>query len=179
MTKTKELAKEATGPLAGVRIIDLTSVVLGAYATQILGDMGADVIKIESPHGDRGDGGDVMRWAGQAPNGIRDLGPIFVSINRNKRLAAARPEARRSARRALEAALIKTADVFTANVRYEGLKRMGLGYEDVRAIKPDIVYVHAAGYGSDGPYAGLPAYDDLIQAGAGMADLLNRADGTA
>ena len=176
MTKTKELAKEATGPLAGVRIIDLTSVVLGAYATQIMGDMGADVIKVESPHGDRGLGGDVMRWAGEAPNGIKDLGPIFVSINRNKRsllLDLKKPSAQRALKR-----LIKTADVFCANVLYEGLKRMGLGYEDVAAIKPDIVYVHAAGYGSDGPYAGLPAYDDLIQAGAGMADLLNRADGT-
>jgi crotonobetainyl-CoA:carnitine CoA-transferase CaiB-like acyl-CoA transferase len=177
MTKTtKALAKEATGPLAGVRIIDLTSVVLGAYATQIMGDMGADVIKVESPHGDRGLGGDVMRWAGTAPNGINDLGPIFVTINRNKRslLLDLKDE---KAKRALKR-LIKTADVFTANVRYEGLKRMGLSYEDVAAIKPDIVYVHAAGYGSDGPYAGLPAYDDLIQAGAGMADLLNRADGT-
>lgn len=175
MTKTNELAKDVTGPLAGVRIIDLTSVVLGAYATQILGDMGADVIKVESPLGDRGDGGDVMRWAGQAPNGIRDLGPIFVSINRNKRsvlLDLKKDAAKRAIRK-----LIATADVFCANVRYEGLKRMGLSYEDVKAIKPDIVYIHAAGYGSDGPYAGLPAYDDLIQAGAGMADLLGRADG--
>lgn len=175
MTDKKELAAEATGPLKGVRIIDLTSVVLGAYATQILGDMGADVIKVESPLGDRGNGGDVMRWAGDAPNGVRDLGPIFMSINRNKRsilLDLKQEKAKRVIRR-----LIETADVFTANVRYDGLKRMGLSYEDVKAIKPDIVYVHAAGYGSDGPYAGLPAYDDLIQAGAGMADLASRTDG--
>ncbi|CAN5269057.1 CoA transferase [soil metagenome] len=176
MSDPKELASEATGPLKGVRIVDLTSVVLGAYATQILGDMGADVIKVESPLGDRGLGGDVMRWAGEAPNGQKDMGPIFVTINRNKRsilLDLREEKAKRIIRK-----LIKTADVFAANVRYDGLKRMGLGYEDVCAVKPDIVYVHAAGYGSDGPYAGLPAYDDLIQAGAGMADLASRTDGS-
>jgi crotonobetainyl-CoA:carnitine CoA-transferase CaiB-like acyl-CoA transferase len=75
------------------------------------------------------------------------------------------------------ARLIRTCDVFAASVRYDGLKRLGLSYEDVAAIKPDIVYVHAAGYGSDGPYAGEPAYDDLVQAAAGASDLLPRVDG--
>src|SRR5204863_9942932 len=75
--------------------------------------------------------------------------------------------------------LIKTCDVFTAAVRYEGLKRLGLAYEDVAAIKPDIIYAHAAGYGSDGPYAGEPAYDDLIQSASGLADVLPRVDGNA
>ena len=86
LPKTHELANEATGPLKGVRILDMTSVVFGAYATQMLGDLGADVIKIEFPGGRRGGGGDIMRWAGHPPEGApEDLGPIFMTINRNKR----------------------------------------------------------------------------------------------
>ena len=172
----KTLAETATGPLSGVRILDLTSVVNGAYATQILADQGADVIKLEDPGGRRGGGGDIMRWAGHVPEGApRDLGPIFLTINRNKRsivLDLKEASAQRAIRR-----LIKTCDVFAASVRYDGLKRLGLGYEEVKAIKPDIIYVHAAGYGSDGPYAGEPAYDDLIQSASGMADVLPRTDG--
>ena len=81
-----ELAREATGPLKGVRILDMTSVVFGAYATQMLGDLGADVIKVEFPGGRRGGGGDIMRWTGALPEGCPpDLGPIFLTINRNKR----------------------------------------------------------------------------------------------
>src|SRR5258705_13612977 len=82
----KVLADTATGPLAGIRILDLTSVVNGAYATQILADQGADVIKLEDPGSGRGAGGDIMRWAGHVPDGApRDMGPIFLTINRNKR----------------------------------------------------------------------------------------------
>ncbi|WP_411288526.1 CaiB/BaiF CoA transferase family protein [Phenylobacterium sp.] len=176
MAESKQLAERATGPLAGIRILDLTSVVNGAYATQILADQGADVIKLEDPGSGRGAGGDIMRWAGHVPEGTpRDLGPIFLTINRNKRsivLDLKEPSAQRAIRR-----LIKSCDVFAASVRYEGLKRLGLAYEDVAAIKPDIVYVHAAGYGSDGPYAGEPAYDDLIQSASGLADVLPRTDG--
>src|SRR6185503_20478140 len=84
--KAAELEKEVTGPLKGVRILDMTSVVFGAYATQMLGDLGADVIKVEFPGGRRGGGGDIMRWAGHVPEGApADLGPIFMTINRNKR----------------------------------------------------------------------------------------------
>jgi crotonobetainyl-CoA:carnitine CoA-transferase CaiB-like acyl-CoA transferase len=177
VAKPAKLAKETTGPLKGVRIVDLTSVVFGAYATQMLGDLGADVIKVEFPAGRRGDGGDIMRWAGipAGDEARRGLGPIFMTINRNKRsiLLDLREE---RAKRAL-ARLIKTADVFTSSVRYEGMKRLGLDYDAVKAIKPDIVYVHGAGYGSGGPYAGEPAYDDLVQSASGLADLLNRTDG--
>jgi crotonobetainyl-CoA:carnitine CoA-transferase CaiB-like acyl-CoA transferase len=176
VAETKQLSETATGPLAGVRIFDLTSVVFGAYATQILGDQGAEVFKLEDPGSGRGDGGDIMRWAGHVPEGTpRDLGPIFMTINRNKRsiLVDLKDPA---ARPALEK-LIASCDVFAASVRYEGLKRLGLAYEDVVKIRPDIVYVHAAGYGSDGPYAGEPAYDDLIQSASGLADLLPRIDG--
>lgn len=176
MAEAEKLAKTATGPLAGIRILDLTSVVNGAYGTQILADQGADVIKLEDPGSGRGSGGDIMRWAGHTPpDAPRDMGPIFLAINRNKRsvLLDLKQE---SARRALKR-LIRTCDVFVASVRYEGLKRLGLSYEDVAAIKPDIVYAHAAGYGSDGPYAGEPAYDDLIQSASGLADVLPRIDG--
>jgi len=171
-----ELAKAATGPLKGVRILDMTSVVFGAYATQMLGDLGAEVIKVEFPGGVRGAGGDIMRWAGAVPPGApEDLGPIFMTINRNKRsvlLDLREPDARA----ALDH-LIAEADVFAATVRYEGLKRLSLDYDAVRSIRPDIVYVHGAGYGSDGPYAGEPAYDDLIQTASGFADVLSHTDG--
>ncbi len=174
--RTRDLAAEATGPLKGVRILDMTGVVFGAYATQILGDQGADVIKVEFPGGRRGGGGDIMRWTGHGqPGGPEDLGPIFMTINRNKRSVLL--DLREAAAAAALRALIATSDVFAVSVRYEGLRRLGLDYEAVRQVRPDIVYVHGAGYGSGGPYAGEPAYDDLIQAASGMADLLPRTDG--
>ena len=176
MAETRELATTATGPLAGIRILDQTSVVFGSYATQILGDQGAEVIKIEDPGSGRGDGGDIMRWAGHVPEGApRDLGPIFLTINRNKRSVVV--DMRDPAAKPLMEALIASCEVFATSIRYDGLKRLGLAYEDVRALRPDVVYVHAAGYGSEGPYAGEPAYDDLIQSASGLADLLPRTDG--
>lgn len=176
MAEFKKLAKDATGPLKGVRILDLTSVVFGAYATQMLGDQGAEVIKLEDPGSGRGDGGDIMRWAGHTPaEAPRDLGPIFLAINRNKRSVLM--DMKDPAQWPFLEALIKSCEVFATSIRYEGLKRLGLSYEDVKAIRPDVVYVHAAGYGSDGPYAGEPAYDDLIQSASGLADILPRTDG--
>lgn len=173
MTK---LADKPTGPLSGVRILDLTSVVNGAYGVQILADQGADVIKVEDPGSGRGDGGDIMRWAGHMPEGApKGMGPIFLTINRNKRsvLLDMKSDAGKQALRKL----IESCDVLASSIRYEGMKRLGLSYEDVAAIRPDIVFVHAAGYGSDGPYAGEPAYDDLIQSASGCADILPRTDG--
>jgi len=176
VAERRSLAKEATGPLKGIRILDMTSVVNGAYGVQILADQGAEVIKIEDPVGTRGGGGDIMRWSGIMPEGApRDMGPIFMTINRNKRsvvLDLKKPQARRAILR-----LAATCDAVVASVRYDGLKRLGLAYEDIAEVKPDIVYVHAAGYGSDGPYAGEPAYDDLIQSASGCADILPRTDG--
>jgi len=164
------------GPLHGIRVIDLTSVVLGAYATAMLGDLGADVIKVESPSPKNGNGGDIMRWAGDTQSGDRNgLGPIFLSFNRNKRslqLDLKNPEAKDALLK-----LIATADVVAANVRYEGLKRLGLSYEDVKAVKPDIVYVVGTGYGEGGPYGGRPAYDDMIQAVSGIASMMSEVDG--
>ena len=176
MAEAKAMGGEATGPLKGVRILDMTSVVNGAYGVQILADQGADVIKIEDPGSGRGDGGDVMRWAGHLPEGApRGMGPIFLTINRNKRSVVLDLKSE-TGKRALNE-LIRACDVLATSVRYDGMKRLGLAYEDVAAIRPDIVYVHAAGYGSDGPYAGEPAYDDLIQSASGMADILPRTDG--
>ena len=173
---TVELAEQTRGPLKGLRVVDMTAVVFGAYATQMLGDLGAEVIKVESPPDETGRGGDVMRWAGSPPEGApADLGPIFMTINRNKRsvlLDLREPEACEALR-----TLIAGADAFVATVRYDGLKRLGLDYDAVRKLKPDIVYVHGSGFGADGPYAGLPAYDDLIQAVSGAADILSIADG--
>jgi crotonobetainyl-CoA:carnitine CoA-transferase CaiB-like acyl-CoA transferase len=161
---------QANGPLAGIRILDLTSVVNGAYATQILADQGADVIKLEDP------GGDIMRKPG-VPEGRNAelLGPNFLTLNRNKRSIVLDLKSAR-ARKAMER-LIASCDVFVSSVRYDALKRLGLSFEEVSAIRPDIIYAHAAGFGSDGPYAGLPAYDDLIQAASGMADLYPRTFG--
>jgi crotonobetainyl-CoA:carnitine CoA-transferase CaiB-like acyl-CoA transferase len=117
-----------------------------------------------------------MRWSGHMPEGApRDMGPIFMTINRNKRsvvLDLKTPKGRAALLR-----LATTCDAVVSSVRYEGLRRLGLAYADIAKVKPDIVYVHAAGYGSDGPYAGEPAYDDLIQSASGCADVLPRTDG--
>jgi crotonobetainyl-CoA:carnitine CoA-transferase CaiB-like acyl-CoA transferase len=175
LIRDKTLASEAKGPLKGVTVLDLTSVVFGAYATQILGDLGADVIKVEFPGGRRGGGGDIMRWAGHGqPGGPEDLGPIFMAINRNKRSLLV--DLREQRGMELMKRLIQRADVFVASVRYAGLERLELDYESVKAIRADIVYVHGCGYGAEGPYAGEPAYDDLIQSASGLADLLPRTD---
>lgn len=163
----------AKGPLAGIRILDLTSVILGPYATMLMGDMGADVIKVESPG--QG-GGDIMRWAGPSPEAAGPgMGPLYMTYNKNKRSVAfdlKRPEDRAAC---LE--LAKTCDVVCSNMRMDTAARLGVDYENIKKAKADLVYIHASGFGSDGPYAGLPAYDDLIQGVSGGADLLPRVDG--
>jgi crotonobetainyl-CoA:carnitine CoA-transferase CaiB-like acyl-CoA transferase len=159
---------ERTGPLQGVKVLDMSSVVLGPFATVQLADLGAEVIKVENAQG----GGDIMRKAGENPTG--DLGPIYASLNRNKKsiaLDASKPDDKA---KILEMA--KDADVFFHNVRMAGMERLGLGYEDVKAINPDIVYVHCAGFGAEGPYAKRQAYDDLIQAASGFAALFEMRD---
>jgi len=156
------------GPLHGVRVLDLTEFIFGPYATQILGDLGADVIKVENPGGDR-----QRHGSKHAKND--DMGATFMSMNRNKRsltLDLKTDEAREKLR-----ALIPTANVFIHNVRADAMARLGFGYEEVAKINPHIVYVHCVGYGSDGPYAGRQAFDDLVQAASGTADLLPRVDG--
>jgi crotonobetainyl-CoA:carnitine CoA-transferase CaiB-like acyl-CoA transferase len=160
-------ATTTTGPLAGIRILDLTSVILGPYATQILADFGADVIKIEAP------AGDIMRHVGPMRNPA--MGHIYLNLNRNKRSVALdlkNPEARDALRK-----LSETADVLVTNVRPAAMARLGLGYEDVRACNPRIIYASATGYGAGGRYAGKPAYDDLIQGLAGIAAISRDAWG--
>jgi crotonobetainyl-CoA:carnitine CoA-transferase CaiB-like acyl-CoA transferase len=150
------------GPLAGVRIIDLTQFILGPFATQTLGDLGADVIKVEEPSGDR------QRFSGKAPNS-KEMGPGYVAFNRNKRsvsLDLKTEEGRDTLRR-----LVETGDVFIHNMRPAAVARLGFSYEQVAAIKPDIVYVEAMGYDEAGPYAGLQAFDDLIQSASGACGL--------
>lgn len=158
-----------TGPLKGIRVLDMTAVVLGPFATMQLGDLGADVIKVESPRGSGGSQlpGDLMRHAGATP--IPGNGPMFMALNRNKKgisLDCAIPEHKETLLR-----LFDGADIFIHNVRMAGMKRLGLDYETLKARKPDIIYVHCAGFGSDGPHGSLPAYDDLIQAASGFTDL--------
>ena len=152
-----------TGPLHGIRIVDLTQFILGPYATQNLGDLGADVIKIEEPGGDR------QRRQGKAPKSDT-MGPVFVALNRNKRSLALDLKSE-PGKRAL-AKLIKTAHVFIHNMRPEAIKRLGFSYAEVSAIKHDIVYVEAVGYASNGPYAGLQSFDDLVQAASGTGSLI-------
>lgn len=168
-------AAHAHGPLAGIRVLDLTSVVLGTFATQILGDLGADVLKVEPPGG-QGTGGDIMRWGGRSPLPVTaGMGPLFFTLNRNKRSVTL--DLKTPAGCEALSALIAKADIFASNIRADALARMGADYQSVSALKPDIIYCHASGYGSGGPYDGLAAYDDLIQAVSGNADLLSRADG--
>ena len=158
-------AKPRSGPLSGIRIIDMSSVVLGPFATLILADLGADVIKVES--GQSGKAGDMMRYAGASPSG--DLGPIFTSLNRNKKSIQLDASSRQG--KAALTELLKQADVFFHNVRMGGMGRLGLDYESVRKLNEKIIYVHCAGFGADGPYAHRQAYDDLIQGASGFAAL--------
>ena len=165
------------GPLSGIRVVDITNVVYGAYATSILADLGADVVKIEAPSTPVGGaGGDIMRWPGHPPRGAADgMGPIFLALNRNKRSVVLDLKTDFGLDALIK--LVQTADVFTSNIRLQTLERLGLGFEHLKEVRPDIVYVHAAGYGRGGPYEGRPAYDDIIQAQSGFADLQSQVDG--
>jgi crotonobetainyl-CoA:carnitine CoA-transferase CaiB-like acyl-CoA transferase len=151
------------GPLHGVTVIDLTSFIFGPYATQTLGDLGAEVIKIEAPEGDK------QRY-GLKQNKSKNMGSTFMMLNRNKKSVTLdlKVEADREKLRAL----IPTAQVFIHNVRTSAMKQLGFGYEQVAAINPSMVYVHLVGFGADGPYAGRQAFDDLVQAASGGADMI-------
>ncbi len=152
------------GPLAGVRILDLTAVVLGPFATQILGDYGADIIKVEALDGDLMRANGVSRHAGMSSN--------FLALNRNKRSLAI--DLKRPAGAAVLKRLLRDADVLVHNMRVKAIERLGLGYAAVVAIKPDIVYCVATGYGQDGPDGDKPAFDDIIQAACGLVGLNSR-----
>lgn len=160
----------ATGPLSGVTILDLTEFIFGPYATQTLGDLCADIVKIENPAGDR------QRLGGKHAKNP-DMGAMFMTLNRNKRSVTL--DLKTDDGRERLKALIPTAHVFIHNVRADAMARLGFSYDEVARLNPSIVYVHCVGYGSDGPYAGRQAFDDLVQSAAGAADLLPKVDGNA
>jgi crotonobetainyl-CoA:carnitine CoA-transferase CaiB-like acyl-CoA transferase len=167
MEERPTAAEMARGPLAGVRVLDLTTVVMGPFATQILGDLGADIIKVESPSGDS------MRQVG--PFRHDGMGPMYLQANRNKRSVVLDLKAEHGRDVLLD--LVQDADVFVYNVRPQAMARLGLGYETLAARNPGIIYCAAVGYGSRGPDAGKAVYDDLMQAGAGIAGLFASVDG--
>lgn len=168
-TSSDMIEKNATGPLAGIRVVDMTSVGMGPYATQILGDMGAEVIKIESPEGD------VFRHT--APSRSSNMGAAFLNLNRNKQFVVL--DLKNDVDLIAAKKLISAADVFVSNVRPQSLRRLGLDYESLRLENPRLIYCGAYGYSEHGPYAGQPAFDDIIQARSGMAQFqgTNSPDG--
>jgi crotonobetainyl-CoA:carnitine CoA-transferase CaiB-like acyl-CoA transferase len=154
--------------LSGVKVVDLTSVVFGPYASQILADLGADVIKVEPP------GGDHFR-PGTKPAKTPGMGSGWMAVNRGKRSIAL--DLKSPDDKAVTDALLREADIFIVNVRGKAMERLGLDYDAVRALRPDIIYAHCVGFGQNGPYADLQAYDDVIQAATGTPTLLPRTDG--
>ena len=154
------------GPLAGIRVIDLTSVVLGPYATQMLGDLGADVIKIESP------AGDPCRAIG--PSRTPHMGAYFAMLNRNKRSVVL--DLKREAARKALLRLIDGADVLVHNMRPAAAKRLGLDYASLGARNRRLVHASASGFRKGSSKQEDPAFDDLIQAMSGVA-MLNGTDG--
>jgi crotonobetainyl-CoA:carnitine CoA-transferase CaiB-like acyl-CoA transferase len=152
------------GPLTGVRVLDLTTVVMGPYATQILADFGADVIKVEPPDGD------VMRYAWPFRN--PGMGSIYLNVNRNKRSVAL--DLKQPAARDACLTLAKKSEVLVYNIRPQAMARLKLSYEEVKAVNPQIIYVGCFGYSQRGPYAAKAAYDDLIQGASGLPWLLQK-----
>ena len=157
------------GPLAGIRVIDATNFLFGPIATQMLGDMGADVIKVEPP------GGDPTRGVGKTRTPL--MGSMFLNVNRNKRsvvLDLKSHEGSEVMRR-----LLSEADVFVHNIRATALRKLSLDYASLKADCPSLIYAAAHGFGPHGRYFGRPAYDDVIQALSGLTDLNERANGKA
>ena len=155
-----------TGPLAGIRIVDLTTMISGPFATMLLGDQGADVIKIERP-----DGGDQMRRFGRRSGALT---APFVNNNRGKRSVAVdlkRPEGVEVVKR-----IASTADVFVQNFRPGVVARLGLAEEVLRDLNPRLVYVSISGFGDKGPLAHKPAYDPIFQAASGLASIQGASD---
>ena len=156
------------GPLHGVRILDLTTVIMGPAATQILGDLGADVVKVEQP------AGDSMRNIG--PFRHDGMGPMYLQSNRNKRSVVLNLKLAQDRATLLE--LAAGVDVVVTNVRPLAMERLGLSYAALAAVNPAVIYCAAVGYGAGGPYAGKAVYDDLMQAASGISGLFRAVDGT-
>lgn len=148
-------------PLEGVRVVDMSTVLMGPLATQVLGDYGADIVKVEPPEGD------VARHAGTAK--VPAMGSLYLATGRNKRSIVL--DTKQPLGKAALLDLCRGADVFIHNVRPEGMRRAGLDPETLRAAHPRLIYVALVGFGSGGCYANRPAFDDIIQGMAGVAGL--------
>jgi len=157
-----------SAPLEGIRVVEMTSVVLGPYACQMLGDLGADVIKIEPP------GGDTNRNLGPHRN-HGDMCSMFLGCNRNKRSVALDLKSARGRQAALD--IMKSADVVVHNFRPQAMARLGLDYEAVKAVNPQVIYCATYGYSKRGPYGDKGALDDSIQAASGAAALAEKVLG--
>lgn len=155
-----------TGPLDGIRILDLTSVLFGPLGAQTLGDWGAEIIKVETLTGD------TWRYAGQFRN--RGMTGQFMAVNRNKRSLAL--DLKHPDGKAVLQRLIPTVDVLVTNVRPAALARLGFGYEACEKLNPRLVYAAATGFGQDGPWAARPAFDEIIQAASGFASAMGTDD---
>jgi crotonobetainyl-CoA:carnitine CoA-transferase CaiB-like acyl-CoA transferase len=154
------------GPLQGLRILDLTTILFGPYAAQMLGDWGAEVIKVESLTGDG------WRTSGQFRN--RGMSGQFMAVNRNKRSLALDLKQERG--KAVMQRLIPTVDALVTNVRPAALARLGFGYEACHKLNPRLVYAAATGFGQDGPWAARPAFDEIAQAASGFASAMGSDD---
>ncbi len=163
------MTEKTSGPLSGIRVVDLTAMVMGPLATQIMADMGADVIKVEAP------AGDDMRHVSVGPE--PGMAGVFVNVNRGKRGIVL--DLQSAEGKAALAELVKTADIFIHSMRAKAIARLGFDYAAVSALKPDIVYANCYGYGRRGPYADFPAYDDTIQAECGLPAVQQMVTGHA
>jgi crotonobetainyl-CoA:carnitine CoA-transferase CaiB-like acyl-CoA transferase len=164
---SKEKQKSPKGPLSGVRVVDLTAVVMGPYSTQIMADMGADVIKIEPP------GGDIMRNVSVGPE--PGMSGVFVNLNRGKKSVVL--DLRTQSGKTTLRTLIEKADVFIHSMRAKAITKLGFSYDEVAEINPAIVYTNCYGYRRGGPDADRPAYDDTIQAESGVASVQQSVTG--
>ncbi len=161
------MSKSDVLPLEGIRVIDFTQVMMGPSATQMLGDFGADVIKVENPRG-----GDLSRTSFGATDEVGLNNPIFCSLNRNKRSLAL--DLRDDANKEIIYELVRDADVVISNFRAGVMDRLGFGYDRLSEINPKIVYASGSGYGPEGPYAHKGGQDVLAQAMSGV--MMRRAD---
>lgn len=152
------------GPLAGVKVLDLTSVLMGPYTTQIFADLGAEIIKVESPSGDT--------TRALPPGREEGRGGMFLNLNRGKRSIVL--DLKQEAARETLLKLCETADVFVHSMRAQAIGRLGLDYSAIRAVNSRIIYTNMYGYGREGPYRDYPAYDDIVQAASGIVDLQSK-----
>jgi crotonobetainyl-CoA:carnitine CoA-transferase CaiB-like acyl-CoA transferase len=166
--ETTTISADTAMPLAGIRVVDLTSAVVGPYCTQVLADYGAEVIKLEEKSGD------VIRWI-SGRSRTPGMSGKFMHMNRNKRSISL--DLKQRAGRDALLKLVDTADVFLHNMRNAAVARLGLDADTLMARRPNLIYCGIVGFGSDGRYAGRPAYDSILQGGTALASLLSGADG--